>query len=287
MTPIPEVINKPVFNSFAVRKFTSPCSENIFHFHEEYEITYVIDAKGERFVGGKLERFYPGDLVLIGKNTPHYYIHDSDTQDKKSAPVIVVHFSDAFLGQALSDIPEFQSLSKLLDKAKAGISFSKEIADQVSLLLVRMQEEKGLDRLITLLQVFRLLLSDKEHRLIGNLGFDGQISQKDQNRISSIYSYISNHYQEKISLDQMADLVHMTPPAFCRFFKRMTRKSFVQYLNEYRIGNACRLLSNTDLPISEIAFTCGFSNLANFNRKFKAETSFTPLNYRSKFSLSR
>ena len=285
MIPIPEIVEKPYDSSFTVREFTSPCKENIFHFHEEYELTYVVNGKGERFIGGKLETFAAGDLVLIGKNTPHYYVHDDESQELEKAPVIVLHFTSDFLGKQLAETPEFEGLTQLLDKAKIGISFSKETVTAVHPILKQLLYQSGVAKLIGLFTVFQHLLQDKTYRQIGNIGFDGQLSQKDENRINTIYSYISNHYHEKITVDQMAELVHLTPPAFCRFFKRLTRKSLVQYLNEFRIGNACRLLNTTEMTVGDIAFKCGFGNMANFNRKFKRETGFTPLGYRKRFGL--
>jgi len=287
MIPIPEIIENPNDSSFAIREFTAPCKENIFHFHEEYELTFVVKGTGERFIGGKLESFADNDLVLIGKNTPHYYIHNAESQKLDKAPVIVVHFSSDFLGKQLTQIPEFEELTKLLENAKVGIAFSYKVMKKIAPILKKMLSQKGLDKLISLITIFRFLLQDKQYKLIGNIGFDGQLSQKDENRINIIYSFISNNYHQKVSLDEIAQMAHLSPSAFCRFFKRLSRKPFLKYLNEYRIGKACRLLTSTELPVGNIAFNCGFGNMANFNRRFKVETNFTPLAYRKKFGLGK
>ncbi|PXY02596.1 hypothetical protein DF185_00440 [Marinifilum breve] len=283
MAPVPEIIDHPASQSFSVREFITPCKEQIFHYHKEYELTCIVNASGERFIGGKLERFCNDDLVLIGKDTPHYYIHDKETQEKKNAEVLVLHFSDDVLGGEIDKLSELKQFVKLLNTAKHGIQFSKEIALQVKNLLYKIKESEGIYRLVYLLQVFQLLETDGNSRIIGNLGVQANVSQKDENRISTIYSYVSVHFQEKISTSDVASMVHMTPAAFCRFFKRITRKSFIQYLNDFRIAHACRLLTESSLSIADIAFKSGFANLANFNRTFKANTKYTPLRYREKF----
>lgn len=285
MKPVQEIIDNTLNDSFTVRKFTSPCKENIFHFHAEYELTYVLNASGERYVAGKLDKFTSGDLVLIGKNTPHYYIHDTYTRNAKSAPVIVIHFSELFLGKSIYELPELNAFSKLLDKAAVGIAFSKTTSGKVKQLLLDLLNESGIERFILLFKIFQLLQSDMHYRSIGSIGYDDTLSQRDTNRINTVYSYVAMHYKEKILLKDVAKLVHLSPAAFCRFFKRLTRKSFVQYLNDYRIGKACKLLTKVDYNISEVAYICGFPNLANFNRQFKSIVHLTPAEYRNRLTL--
>lgn len=282
MIPTPELIEPSIDSSFTVRKFTSPCDQSIFHFHEEYELTYVMNARGERFIGGKLEAFSSGDLVLIGKDTPHYYIHDEETQNQEEAPVIVIHFTHDFLGKQLQEYPELKSFARLLEHAGSGICFSQETVRKVEPLLHQLSEDEGLIRLIHLLQIFTHLEADDKYRIIGNLNIDTCKSQKDQHRINTIYSEVATRFHEKLSIAEMAGFIHMTPQAFCRFFKRITRQSFIEFLNEYRIGKSCQLIRESEMPISEIAFVCGFTNQANFNRKFKEQMKMTPKSYRDK-----
>jgi AraC-like DNA-binding protein len=282
MIPTPELIEPSIDSSFTVREFTSPCDQSIFHFHEEYELTYVINASGERFIGGKLEAFSSGDLVLIGKDTPHYYIHDEKTQKQEEAPVVVIHFTQDFLGKHLQEYPEMKSFAKLLEHANSGICFSEDIVRKVEPLLLNLNRAQVLNRLIYLLQIFSYLITDNNYRVIGNLNIETCNSQKDQHRINTIYSQVATRYNEKLSIAEMATFIHMTPQAFCRFFKRITRQSFIEFLNEYRIGKSCQMIRESEMPISEIAFVCGFTNQANFNRKFKEQLKMTPRNYRDK-----
>ncbi len=284
MNPIAEHIELSPNQSFTIREFTAPCGENIFHFHPEIEITYVVNASGQRYIGGKLEEFGPGDLVLIGKNTPHYYIHDDATLSSEKAPVIVIHFNEDFLGTSIHDIPELRPFSNLVNQAALGLKFTSGVTEQVQRIMVKMLADQGIFRLQYLLEIFNLLSSSTDHEIIGINGYNPSLSSNDQLRINSIYSYVATHYEKKIVLEDVAQIVHMTPPAFCRYFKRLTRQSFFQFVNEYRIGHACKQLVQSDASISEIAFQNGYNNLSNFNRQFKSVMQVTPQQYRVSLS---
>ena len=284
MNPIIEHIELSPNQSFTIRQFTAPCGENIFHYHPEIEITYVVNATGQRYIGGKLEEFGPGDLVLIGKDTPHYYIHDEATLSADEAPVIVIHFNEDFLGTSIHNIPEFKTFSNLVHQASQGLKFSKDITRKVATIMEDLLQEKGISGLNKLIDIFDILSHSDDHEVIGINGYNHSMESGDRLRINTIYSFVATHYQDKISLDDVAQLVHMTTPAFCRYFKRLTRQSFVQFVNEYRIGNACKQLVQSDASISEIAFGNGYNNLSNFNRQFKSVMNTTPNAYRAKLN---
>lgn len=283
MIPIPEHIEYNQENSFSIRRFTNTCNETIFHFHEDYELTFIEQGTGERFIAGKLEQFKSGDLVLIGKQLPHYYIHHNDQNTNASPSTIVLNFKDNFLGKQLNDIPEFNQLTSLFESSISGIRFSDNTSKIVGNYLKSMVKQPGLKRLIGLINILHILSEDHHYSTIGSFGYEAKLNAKDQNRINSIYSFIHHNYNKKISIECIAEIVHLSPTAFCRFFKRLTRSTFVGFLNEFRIGKACKLLSSTDLSVGDIADSCGFDNMANFNRQFKIFVKLTPLAYRKKF----
>jgi AraC-like DNA-binding protein len=233
-----------------------------------------------RYIGGKLEEFIPGDLVLIGKNTPHYYIHDEATRRAEEASVIVIHFNEDFLGTSIHDIPELKPFANLVEQAAQGLKFSGQVIQRASAVMSQMLRDNGVSRLQHLLEVFDILSTSKDHQPIGIHGYNPSLSGNDQIRINAIYAYVATCYQQKIILEEVAQLAHMTPPAFCRYFKRLTRQSFFQFVKEYRVGNACKYLAESDVSISEIAFTNGYNNLSNFNRQFKSVMNVTPKEYR-------
>ncbi|PWJ40145.1 AraC family transcriptional regulator [Sediminitomix flava] len=277
MKPVIEKIERNPNQSFSIRKFTTPCPQGIFHYHEEIELTYVINAKGKRFIAGIMEEFESGDLVLIGKNIPHYYQLDSDYPHHD---ILVLQFKDDFLGKNLFDIPELKRFGELCEKAKRGISFSIEDSEEIKKTLLAIHNMSNENRLFTLLDVFNRLMNISDYKFIGLPVEEKITNESDQQRIHTIYSFVANNFSDKILLEDVSALVNMTEPAFCRYFKKLTRNSFLTYLNEYRIGKACEELLKTEKNVALIAEESGFQNIANFNRQFKKVMNVAPSVYR-------
>ena len=253
---------------------------NLFHFHPEYELTFIKKGHGECLIGNEITSFSPGDLFLFGHNLPHSW-KSIPLQQEKSHSVVIQLNSDLWNG-GFTDGVELKRLKGLLWMSCRGIKYCK---------LSNTEFEKSIDTITTtssisgLMEIFHLL--DKlskltNHQLIVKQGYSPNLKKDTYNRLNSICFFVSENYQRPISLSDVASQVNMTSHAFCRFFKRIARKTFVEYLNEYRVEMACRLLSESDFSISEIGFKCGYNSLSNFNNQFNRITKTNPTRYRLK-----
>ncbi len=257
----------------------------VWHFHPEYEISLVLKARGHRLVGDNLTSLKPGDMVLVGSNLPHDWQNDS-TAPGGAQPVhsICIHFHPSWLGRGWLDLPAMQQVKKLLDRAALGLHVTGQTRDDVEKLILKCPEQTGLPRVITVLEILQRLAVSKELKSIASRGFAPELDPRDEDRISRVVHHIQKHLDQIIYLDTLAELVHLSPGAFSRFFKTRTGKTVPGFINELRIGRACRLLAETDLPITQIALCCGFSNLANFNRQFLRLKKTAPRDWRRRFT---
>lgn len=262
---------------------------DLWHYHPELELVYIVRSSGSCFIGDAIDRFAPGTLMLLGSNLPHGWFNEPKYFQKNSGlevESIAVHFSMDFLQIDLKEIPEFRSIYQLMDRAKLGLSYGKKTEKSIVKQLLRMEKEDAFSRLITFLQILRTLSEAKDCRALSSIGYV-KMFRETNDRLGRVHEYIMNNFHRDIRLDEVADIAHMNKSAFCRYFKKATKKSFSKYLNEVRIGYACRLLQEREeATISEIAFEIGYNNLSNFNRQFKIITGCAPSTYLQRHSLS-
>lgn len=275
-TPPPEY-------SFLVRYAEIPHTYNRFHYHKEFEILYNIENSGTRFIGDSIRRFSNGDLVLVGPHIPHYWHSDDryfEGNENLLAKVILLQFDDNFLGEKFVGLPEMTGIRDLFEKAAHGIRFTGRPAAKIGDKIIQISEEKGWKRLLCMVEMLCMMSDSNEYELLSSRGYTEASKYANQEKISDIFHFMISNYNRDINLDEVADHANMNTSAFCRYFKRSTSKTFSQALNEIRIGFACKKMINTDKPISEIAYECGYLNVPYFNRVFKIVKSITPQNYR-------
>jgi YesN/AraC family two-component response regulator len=271
--------------SFAVQQFRSAYFDTPWHFHPELELVLVVQGTGNRFVGDHISNFNPGDLVLLGPNLPHWYRNDAVYYEQSSAmeaQSIVVQFTHDFLGHHFFHLPETAAIRKLLDKAVMGVEIYGSTREKVTAMMYAMQETQHMERLLQLLSMLHTIAGSEEYHLLSNQGATGT-NIRDSERINRIYEYVMQHFTEPIYLKEVAAIVNMCPSTFCRYFRKRTRKNFTFFLNEIRIGHACKMLIEEDLSITEICFMSGYNNVAFFNRQFKAIKKKTPLEFKQAY----
>lgn len=250
-----------------------------WHYHPEYEIVYIPDGKGQRRVGTNVARYEAGELVFIGPNLPHLnFSYGIEGQFEE----IVVQLRDDFMGDSFLQKPELATVRRLFERAQAGLTFGVETRQRVGPLLARLPEQAPFERLVTLLQVLQYLANapDAEALHADDVRFD--LNPKEKERIDRICQYIEQHYTEPIDMRAIADLASLTVPAFCRYFKRMTQLTLTDFVNEYRINQARRLLDSAR-NIADVGAAVGFNNLSHFNKTFLSVTGQTPGEYRKRF----
>jgi AraC-like DNA-binding protein len=196
---------------------------------------------------------------------------------------IVVYFNKEIFGQSFYLLNETQPLKQLFHKAERGMKITDSSNKDLLDLIRKMPSTNGLERITGLLKMLQYLSQTKEYDLLASIGYQNTYDTKDNHKIDEVFQYVSQNFFQDISLEDMARRCHLTPQSFCRFFKKRTQKTFIDFLNEFRVSHARRLLAERDeMTISEIAYECGFHNISNFNKIFKEKTNGTPRQYKKR-----
>jgi AraC-like DNA-binding protein len=257
-----------------------------WHFHSEFEIIYVSESHGERFVADSMERFLPGDVILLGSNLPHY-MRSNEIYYKNNPELrvkgVVIQFAHDYMSHAINKYAELTHIKLLLNNAKRGFHFPHPQNREIIRDIETLPDYKGFQRIIHLLLLLDKMAVFKDKRLLSSPHFSENINVFFDNRIEKILSFLNYHYLENISLANLSSIFSMNTSAFCRYFKQKTGKSYIHYIQDLRIGHACKLLIGTAYDISLISIECGFNTICHFNKIFKRKTSLTPSEYRNKF----
>jgi len=275
-----EVIPRGGQSSFALREFHLPAFASPWHFHPEYELTFIVQGRGRRFVGDHIARFGPGDLVLLGANLPHFWHSDAATAASATeAHSVVIQFEPNCFGERLLSQPELAEVKNLLHRAQRGIQFSGPVCESVGALMQRMLGMSGLERLIGFLTVL-LRLEGATGRELSSRGFVPSLDDRATRRVNQVYQWVFAHFAEPLDHDHIARCAGMSRYALCHYFKRVTGRTLTDFINEIRIGHARKRLIESDQTVAEIAYACGFESLSNFNRHFLNLTGVSPTGFR-------
>lgn len=279
-----EKITPNVGQSFSIRKFdeTAQNSEPFWHMHPEIEIVYINKGSGTRHIGRHLGNYINGDLIMIGSNLPHYGFTNRFTKYKSE---VVIQFREDFLGKDLFASPEMLSIGALFHKAKNGISFSGNTLTQVGERLESMFYMSHFEKAIELIKILKALSTSRDATILNAYSQSLIHTDTSTSRMDDVYKYVAHHFQDEISLDDVCELINMSVTSFCRFFKKNTGKTFVQYLNEFRIIHACKLLSEGTMSVTDVCFDSGYNNFSHFNRNFKKQIGKSPSEYRKEMKL--
>lgn len=273
-----EEIAPPIGSSFSVS--LNPRMSDLFfwHFHPEYELIFF-KGNGTRHVGNHLTKFQRNDLVFIGSYIPHL---NFDYGIKTPYEKIVIHLKEKFLEEAFLNTPEFNGIQKLLEASKNGIVFGEQTKKKLEARIFGLNNLTGMDQFLSLLSILSELQNADDDEVLHKKPFKNQHTYKDHIRLKTIYSFIDNNYQRKISIQEIGNEVHLTEAAFCRYFKKMTKLTFTKFVNHYRIEKAKKsLLQNNS--VTETCFDCGFESLSYFNRTFKQVTGNSPQYFKKEF----
>jgi AraC-like DNA-binding protein len=278
--PFLEHIEPSYGNSFTILKFEANNTVNSlpkWHFHPELEIVYIKEGSGKRHIGNHISQYFNGDLILVGPNLPHFGFTDRFSGTKTE---IILQLKEDFLGKDFFEKVEFQVIHKLIEKSKSGLSFSGNTKTDVGQRLESMFYMSNFEKLLELLKIMHILANSREVEVLNASGVVLETTSNKATRLDKIFTYVRQEFQNEITLDEVSEMSNMTVPSFCRFFKSNTGKTFVEFVNEYRITHACKLLSDTELSVTEICYECGFNNFSHFTKFFKRVTSMSPTEYR-------
>ncbi|WP_420399011.1 AraC family transcriptional regulator [Flagellimonas sp.] len=278
--PAFEAIEPTFGHSFTYQKFNenNENKNNAWHYHPELELVYINGGSGKRQIGSHVSYFRNGDLILIGSNLPHCGFTDKLTGNKSET---IVQMKLDFLGNDFFNIPEMKNIQTLFEVAKGGIAFFGKTKLKVGEKMEILEYQTDFQRLLSILNILNQLATSEEIKVLNAEGFSMETEVKDNDRINIVFNHVKANFKEDISLEEIADLVSMTVPSFCRYFKKITHKTFTQFVNEYRLVHASKLLAEQPISITEVCYESGFNNFSHFNKSFKAFTGQNPSEYRN------
>lgn len=282
--PTLKKINLEFGSSISVIKHEKKIDEQkpFWHFHPEIELVYVNKGKGKRHIGNHLSYFNNSQLLLIGYNLPHNGFIDRLTVNGTET---IVQFRPEFLGDGFFSIPEMEKINNLFERAKSGILFGIPTKKKLGKKIEKLSEKEGFKKILVLLEVLHSLAKAEDYTILNADGYRFETAPQDSAKIDTIFKHINENFKEHISLEDIADKVSMTVPAFCRYFKKVTGKTFTKLVNEYRVVHATKLLTESQMSITDISFECGFNNFSHFNKLFKEFTGKSASKYRSEVKL--
>jgi AraC-like DNA-binding protein len=277
-----EQLTTGIENSVSILDLNMDSFNGPYHFHPELELTWIRTSSGKRYVGGNVSDYKADDLVLVGADVPHCW-HSMNEAIPGNAQAIVIQFRPDFAGKVFLKLPELIKIKSLLEKDFAGVLIKGNTKAKIISKMKQCAASDGLYRLLQFIEILDLIAKSEEIQLIGHHFAGHKASPAETERFQKVFSYLIENYQQEVSLKTAARIANLTPTAFCRYFKNVTRKTLVQIVTEFRINQACQLLRNSEKPVNEICFACGFGNISYFNKSFKAITGYTPLHYRNLF----
>jgi AraC-like DNA-binding protein len=282
MKIVPFRIPKITEEAFRVQVDDLPHLYNHLHQHPEIQLTVIKESNGTLIAGDYVGPFHAGDVFVIGSNQPHVFRNDEKFFRKKSRAVaITVFFDDTTLGEPFWLLQEMKPLQWFLKNSSGGFRVvgkkKKLLAEKIQALAIA----DGIDRLIHFFEILKALGSRKELQPLSKPFIQRNIKTYDGSRLNKIIEFTFKEFHRTITLKEVASLAHLSPEAFCKYFKTRTRKTYIGFLNEIRINHACRLLT-ADRTIADICYDCGFTNLSNFNRIFRKIKGITPREWRKR-----
>ena len=279
LKPALEVVEPSFGSSFTCTQFNRNANikSHLWHYHPEIELVYVNGGSGKRQIGSHLSYYTDGDLILIGSNLPHCGFTDDNTGNTNET---VVQLKPDFLGDGFMVLPETKNLQQLFLRARGGIAFGPKTCNAVGEKVEKMARQQPFERLLTLIAVLHELERADDYKVLNAQGFALDTQVQDNDRINMVFNYVKDNFREPIALEEIAEKASMTVPSFCRYFKKMTNKTFVHFVNEYRVVHACKLLAEKPISISEVSYESGFNNFSHFNKSFKEVTGKSASQYR-------
>ncbi|MDP4278456.1 MAG: AraC family transcriptional regulator [Bacteroidota bacterium] len=258
-----------------------------WHFHPEIEILFVVKSCGTCYIGDGINHFTEGEISIIGENIPHWwksdpvYLEDTDTIHTKS---LIIQFRRDVFDSNFIELPEMALINQLFDRSLRGIQFLDQAREQLGKQMKKIFRSSGMKRIIEFMVLLDMMAESTEYRYHSSVGYSHMPNSYDFYRFNKIQEYIIRNLTESINLNDVASFVNMSPTAFCRYFKKHTKKTFIQFVTEFKIGHACKLLAEEQMSVTRACYESGFNNLSHFNDQFKKFVHLTPTEYKAAYT---
>jgi len=284
IAPALEVISNSYGSSFTYTKHAEKTNSkaHLWHYHPEIELVYINGGAGKRQIGSHVSYYTNGSLMLIGANLPHCGFTNELTGNINET---VIHIKPEFLGSEFFGAPEMRRVQNVLTQSKGGIAFGGKTKKQIGDKIEKMESQLPFERLLTLLSILDELEASEEYTVLNADGFSLELNTQDNDRMKMIFSFVKDNFQESIAIDEVSSLVSMTTPSFCRYFKKVSNKTFTEFVNEYRLVHASKLLAEKPISINEVCYESGFNNFSHFSKSFKQYTGVSASQYRQEHKI--
>jgi AraC-like DNA-binding protein len=259
--------------------------ESPLHYHDDYELHLILNAKGaKRIVGGHIENIDDHELILVGPDLYHGWFNN-ECQSEEITEIIIQFHKDLFDEKFLRR-NQLVYLKGMLQRATLGIIFSPETILAVKERVQALNKQSGFTSVLELLSILHELSTSIGMKTLSDPSFINEKFNHNSRRIEKVFEHMNNNYHRRVSLEEAAKVIHMPEASFSRFIKKRTGKTFTDSLNEIRLGHASRMLIDSTTTVAEIAYECGFNNISNFNRIFKRKKRSTPNEFRANYMLA-
>ncbi|GHV02903.1 AraC family transcriptional regulator [Bacteroidia bacterium] len=271
--------------SFFIGIFQDILEQSHWHYHNNYEISFITEGTGRRIVADSIEDFQPGDLVFIGSNLPHVWIADRERPDMstRTLETVFLQFTADILSPMQLALPEFHNVARALQLAESGMRIEGQTVNDVSRWMLQMPYMNGFERMVHFYMVMDAIGRCEDFKPLASREYMSLRFMPGNKRIATIHRYLMNNYREQIDLGRLAAEVNMAEGSLCRFFKASTGMTIFEFLNRIKTDFACRLLMDPELSIMEVCLDSGYNNLSHFNKQFRRIRGQTPSEFRRKF----
>ncbi|MCK4747790.1 MAG: helix-turn-helix domain-containing protein [Bacteroidales bacterium] len=269
--------------SFFIGIFQDHIDQSRWHYHQEFELSFITEGSGSRIVGDSVEEFHPGDLIFIGPRIPHVWFSEAPVLNQHSGRTlesVYLLFNQAILPEGITSLPELKNVNRAIQLSERGIRITGDTLNQVSRIMLQLPYLNSMKRLMLFYEIMDIIGGSQSFTFLASTDYIKTRFESTNNRGKNIHEFLMHNYREEINLEEIAGIVHMAPASACRFFKSSTGLTIFEYLNKIKIDYACKLLLNTDLNIVDISYDCGFNNLSHFNKQFRKFLAKTPSQFR-------
>lgn len=269
--------------SFYIGIFQDHIDKSSWHYHQEFELSFITEGSGKRIVGDSIEEFHPGDLIFIGPRIPHVWFSEESHRRQhtgRTLESVYMLFNHDILPAMITSLPEFEQVRRAIKLSERGIRITGETLNEVSRIMLQLPYMNPMKKLMFFYEIMDFIGKSTSFSYLASPDYVKSKFETTNTRIHRIHEFLMKNYRDDIDLDEVADIVHMAPASVCRFFKASTGLTVFEYLNKIKIDYSCQLLLNTDLNIVDISYDCGFNNLSHFNKQFKKFIGKTPTQFR-------
>jgi AraC-like DNA-binding protein len=288
MKPLFRDVDPLIRGSITVKEIKTFNLNDQFHFHNVHEIALILKGSGKRIVGDHIENFTDGDLIFLGRLLPHASYFGKDyvsSKNDQEVHALVIYFHPDWFDENVLNSADLVKFVTLIRKIERGIKLVGSTKERTIKALLKLKNSRGLERIVKLLDILDFVSKSEEYQCLASESYSNGYSKNDLERLSAVYKYIMKNFTEIIKLGEISAIANMTSTSFCKYFKCKTGKTFSNFVNEVRIGQACKSFLNENMYISQVCYSCGFNNLTNFNRNFKHFTRMTPTEYKKSLNL--